>query len=395
VRAPRVAVATEDFLPYTHVWIYRQMFVDDRRPALVLCRRRSEQASFPFEPSVCSPSETSWVQAAKARLWRFFRHVPARLSRRNRRDFADAIRRHRVELVHAHFATMGVMMAPLCRAAGIPLLVTFHGFDVTAAPRRWPAYAKQISAMLRGGAHVAAITKEMAAVAGHLGADAERIHLSYLGVPVAQIPFVERTGRDGPVHFLHAGRLTAKKGVPDLVRAFAKAFPAPGQAVLTIAGDGEESQMARKAVEQSRPANEVRLLGRVADAELVRLRAEADVFVANCRTDDAGTREGLPIAILEAAATGLPVLSTWHAGIPESVADGVTGLLVPERDEAALAEGMRRMMDAEERVKWGREGRRRMEETFDLEACNRRLWNIYGDVCAKQAGGVAATAARA
>ena len=380
--APRVAIATEDFLPYTHVWIYRQMFQDQRQPALVLCRRRSEQTAFPFDPVVCSRPDPQWALAAKARLWQVFRHLPSRLSSKNRHDFVDAIRHHRIELVHAHFATMGVLLAPICRAEGIPLLVTFHGFDVTAAPRRWPAFAKQISTMLGGGAHVAAITKEMAAVAVALGAEAERVHLSYLGVPVAQIPFVDRTGRDGPVGFLHAGRLTAKKGVPDLVRAFARAFPRRGQAVLTIAGDGEETQKVRKAVDEAKAASEVRLLGRVTDTELTRLRIEADVFVANCRTDEAGTREGLPIAILEAAATGLPVLSTRHAGIPEAVADDEGGLLVAERDEAALVDALRRMTDADTRLRWGREGRRRMEATFDLEKCNRRLWQIYGDICA-------------
>lgn len=305
------------------------------------------------------------------------------------------MRRHRVELVHAHFATMAVLMEPLCQAARIPLLVTFHGFDVTAAPRRWPAYANQLSGMLRRGAHVAAITKEMAATAECLGADPGRVHLSYLGVPVERIPFVDRTGRDGRVHFLHAGRLTAKKGVPDLVRAFAKAFPAPGQATLAIAGEGEESHLVRSAIEQSRPPNEVHMLGRVTDAELARLRVDADVFVANCRTDLAGTREGLPIAILEAAASGLPVLSTWHAGIPEAVGDGTTGLLVAEGDEAGLVEAMRRMTSAAERVRWGREGRRRVEEAFDLDKCNRRLWSIYDEVVADRVTGRAALAGKA
>jgi glycosyltransferase involved in cell wall biosynthesis len=231
--------------------------------------------------------------------------------------------------------------------------------------------------MLGDGAHVAAITQDMAARAVALGADPSRVHLSYLGVPTAELPFLDRSGRRGPVHFLHAGRLTAKKGVPDLIRAFRRAFPTRGEATLTIAGDGEELPHVVETIRQLNLADTVRIAGRVSDDELTRLRTEADVFVANCRTDAAGTTEGLPIAILEAAATGLPVLSTRHAGIPEAVDDGRTGRLVPENDEAALASAMREMMDADQRATWGRQARARMERDFDLKQCNRRLWSIY------------------
>ena len=370
----------DDFLPYTHVWVYRQMQSRERRPSLVLCRRRVEAEAFPFDPIVCSPPPAQATQAVKARLWRFFRHTEARLTSRNRRDFLKAIREHHIGVVHAHFGTMAVLMEPVCRDEGIPLLVTLHGFDVTAAPRRWPAYGEQLRRVLRGGAFVAAITKEMAALAMEFGVDPARVFPSYLGVPLRELPFENRSGRSGPVHFLHAGRITAKKGVPDLVRAFARAFPVNGEAVLTIAGDGEEMDVVRKTVEEARPASEVRIPGRVSNERLVRLRRDADVFVANCRTDKAGTREGLPIAILEAASSGLPVLSTWHAGIPEAVEDGVSGRLVPESDNDALTAALREMADRPRLVEWGLAGRRRMESRFDLEQCNDVLWEVYAKV---------------
>ena len=376
----RIGLATEDFLPYTHVWVYRQMESRERRPCVVLCRGRVEAEAFAFDSIVCSPPPSRMAQALKARLWPFFRHVKARLTPRNHRDFLMAIREHRIGLVHAHFGTMAVLMEPVCREAGIPLLVTFHGFDVTAAPLRWPAYGEQVKRMLRGGAFVAAITKEMATRAMELGADPARVFQSYLGVPVKEFRFLDRSGRSGPVHFLHAGRLTAKKGVPDLVRAFARAFPIKAEAMLTIAGDGEEMDLVRASVKEVRPASDVRILGRVSDDTLDRLRREADVFVANCRTDEAGTREGLPIAIIEAASTGLPVLSTWHAGIPEAVENGVSGRLVLERDGVALAAALREMADRPRLLKWGRAGRLRMENMFDLEKCNDVLWQVYASV---------------
>lgn len=377
-----MALAADEFLPYTHVWIHRQMESRGRRPTVVLCRRRVEAGAFPFQPCVCSPPPLPILQAVKARFWRVFKYVKASPSRRNRREFLAAIREQRVELVHAHFATMGVLLEPICREVGIPQVVTFHGFDVTSALRRWPAYRTQVRRMLQRGVFVAAITKEMAALAVELGAREDRVFLSYLGVPTAEFPFADRSVRSGPVHFLHAGRLTAKKGVPDLVRAFAVAYPTAGTAILTIAGDGEEMASVRNAVRQQRPRCEVRLLGRVSDERLHELRQEADVFVANCRTDDAGTREGLPIAILEAASTGLPILSTWHAGIPEAVEDGICGRLVAERDHAALVGAFREMADQALRLRCGRAARLRMEQMFDLDRCNDVLWSVYESVVA-------------
>jgi colanic acid/amylovoran biosynthesis glycosyltransferase len=134
-----------------------------------------------------------------------------------------------------------------------------------------------------------------------IGCPADKIRVSYLGVPIDEFRFIDRNGHAGPVRFLHAGRLTAKKGVPDLVKAFADAFPVPGIAELWIAGDGEDDDRVRDAVAASGAASGITILGKVSNGELTRLRAEADVFVLNCRTDAAGTKEGLPIATLEAA----------------------------------------------------------------------------------------------
>jgi colanic acid/amylovoran biosynthesis glycosyltransferase len=98
-------------------------------------------------------------------------------------------------------------------------------------------------------------------------------------------------------------------------------------------------------------------------------------------TAEDGDEEGTPTVLLEASSTGLPVVSTWHSGIPEIVVDGETGFLVPERDSEALAERLGQLLDRPELWRsMGRNGRRHIEESFDARTLSRELVQHYRDV---------------
>ena len=375
---PRVALAVDTFLGYTNAWIYRQATGVESHVSLVLCKKRDCEEQFPFEPVVSCPDRTPrLLRKVRGKLWSVFRHFPLRLSRTQARAFRSALREHQIELLHAHFGMVGCAFAGLCRQLDIPLIVTTHGYDITAVPKRWPAYAAALHRLFDECPFFLVVSEDMKGRLTDLGCRPEKIRVSYLGVPVDKFPFVDRSARTGAVHFLHAGRLTAKKGVPDLVRAFAQAFPEPGAAVLSIVGDGEEAELVTQAIREASPANPVNLLGRADQSEMKQHLAEADAFVLNSRTDEAGAREGLPISTLEAAATGLPAVSTYHAGIPESIRHGKTGILVDECDTDAFAEAMRQLADRETRLTMGRAAGEFMEEQFALGKCNARLGELY------------------
>ena len=375
---PRVALAVDTFLGYTNAWIYRQITGDPSCASLVLCGGRSCETEFPFEPVAVSPEKTPRLfRKIRGKLWTLFKHFPPRLSAQQRRDFGRAIKKHNIDLVHAHFATTGARYASLCRDLDIPLVITAHGHDITSALKRWPAYQRKLESLWHECPFFIVISEEMGRRLQQMGCPADRIRVSYLGVPTGEFPFVDRSSCSGPVRFLHAGRLAAKKGVPDLVRAFAAAFPEPGQAVLDIVGDGEERVLVEAAIRESAPANPVNMRGRLSVAELAQCRARADVFVLNCRVDQHGTMEGLPISTLEAACTGLPAIATRHAGIPESVRDGETGILVDEYDTDAFADAMRTLADGETRLRMGSAARAFMAKEFAIAKCNARLGELY------------------
>jgi len=373
---PHVALYVDDFLPYTHGWIYRQVSDPVTNVRTVLCHKRSEEKVFSIEHYVRSSNAGQLETYIRGRFWFLFKYFKSELSETTTTEFAKALRAREINLVHAHFGTNGVLIAPLCKQLQIPLMVTFHGFDISSAPLRWPAYRMQLASLFHQIVYAIAISEEMSVRLVEIGCPREKIKVSYLGVPLDEFPFVDRSNRNQPLIFLHAGRLTAKKGVPDLVRAFSQAFPESGEAELWLVGEGEEKEEIQR-VMQSNGSSDVKLLGRLSEEELQQVRSEADVFVLNCRTDNAGTKEGLPISILEACCTGMPVISTYHAGIPEAIQDGVTGLLVKEYNNTALAEALQKMSDATKRLAMGKKARAFMEEKFSLAGCNEKLNILY------------------
>ena len=167
-----------------------------------------------------------------------------------------------------------------------------------------------------------------------LGLPAEILRVLGYGVDVPGP--VERTG-EGPLRVLAAGRLVAKKDPLATLEACRRAAQAGADLRLTLTGDGPlRADVERAAQNAGFP---VHVVGAAEHAAVLDAMRVADVFCQHSRVDpETGDEEGLPVAILEAMAHGLPVVSTRHAGIPEAVAEGVTGLLVDEGDVEAMAE---------------------------------------------------------
>ncbi|MBC7488498.1 MAG: glycosyltransferase [Cytophagaceae bacterium] len=376
LQKPRVALYVDDFLPYTHGWIYRQVSDPVTNVRTVLCHKRSEEKLFSITRFIKSPNGGRLKAYVRGRFWFLFKYCTSSLNKKSTKDFSKELRDQEINLVHAHFGTNGVLIAPLCKELQIPLVVTFHGFDISSAPLRWPAYRKQLQSLFDQIVYAIAISEEMVDRLIKIGCPREKIKVSYLGVPLMEFPFVDRTQRKQSLVFLHAGRLTAKKGVPDLVHAFEKAFSRKEEAELWLVGEGEEEKEVQQVIQSNKFSN-VKLLGRLSEEELQQVRSKADVFVLNCRTDEAGTKEGLPISILEACCTGMPVISTYHAGIPESIIHGQTGLLVNEYDNAALTEALIKMSDDAARLTMGKQARAFMEQKFSLAGCNEKLNILY------------------
>ncbi len=302
--------------------------------------------------------------------------------RRARLD--EVLERERPDIVHAQFGHLAMAFLPVVQARRIPLIVSFRGQDVMLVRR---ARARKRQALFDVAARVLARSDDMRADLLPLGCPSEKLAVVPTGVDSASIPFSERTwpGRRKDVVILIAGRLAPKKGVDDALRAVALLDRSGGVPRVRIAGDGSERARLEKLAAELGLNERVSFLGWQSYDALIREMASAHLFLLPCKTAVDGEKEGIPNAIKEAQAAGLPVVSTRHAGIAECVADGAAGLLAPEGDVEAIAAHVERLLGESERwPKMGRRGRERIEAAYALESVVEQLLAIYRHAAAEK-----------
>ena len=293
--------------------------------------------------------------------------------------FAGQVRRAGCRLIHLQTGAEASFGLRLKARSRLPLVTSFLGPDATSLPRRRPhAYGR----LFAEGDLFLACSEATRKRLLELGCPDERLRVHHLGVDVDRIPYVERVpAEDGPVHILLVGRMVERKGLTYALQAFANVHRYQRQAILTIIGDGPMRQAMESLVRELNLGPAVRLLGGQPRDVVLSEMERAHLYIQPSVTTADGDEEGIPVALMEAMASGLPVVATWHAGIPEIVADGRSGYLVSERNSHALAERLRYLVEHPE--KWdsfGRAGRAIVEERFNLRRQVARLEEQYDEV---------------
>ena len=296
--------------------------------------------------------------------------VPRLLVRRNQADGRDAavtqfLRKHDVRVAMGEYLTFSHQWLGAVRAAGAQYFAHAHGYDVSRTLRdaAWRSRYRDYDS----AAGVITVTDGTRRRLIELGMRAERIHVVPCGVDLPPASPVRAEGDF--VRCVAIGRMVGKKGPLITLEAFRLAAARCDRLRLDMIGGGPLYEMAAQYVRQVHLSDRVRLLGPQPHSAVVRTLRESDIFVQHSLTDPlTGDEEGLPVSILEAMAHALPVVSTRHAGIPEAVLEGVTGLLVDEGDAAAMAEHLVTLAtDSRGRTQLGAEGRRRVAESFSWE----------------------------
>ena len=276
------------------------------------------------------PEEAS--QVGTSRLARFLQS--RRTRRHDERAYETAFRQIRADVVLAEYGTAGVRVLEACRRANVPLVVHFHGADASKHDvlRRYGAAYRQ---MFNQAKAVVAVSRAMQRQLIGLGCPSEKVIYIPYGVDCEQFTGARPGG--APPRFLAVGRMVEKKAPNLTLAAFARALNQRPDARLRMVGSGELFDMCRDLATSMGIEHAVSLLG-VQPHEIVREEMlQARAFVQHSMTAPGGDSEGTPVAILEASAAGLPVVSTRHAGIPDVVVEGETGFLVDEGDTDGMA----------------------------------------------------------
>jgi colanic acid/amylovoran biosynthesis glycosyltransferase len=356
--------------------IYRQITALERCVPVVIAQKREQAERYPFDAVQIVPKPATHFLR---RVWfRQLRNMPWQISDTELRTLLSVLTEVDARLLHIYFGQIAVHLLPLIRAWKNPSIVSFHGADVMVDMNK-PAYRKATQQMLEAVTLVLVRSESLRGAIADLGCDPEKIEIHRTGIPLEEFSFRERSfPKNDEWRFVQAGRLIEKKGLPVTLRAFAGFLGKYPNATLTIVGEGPMLSGLQTLAHELQIAGSVSFTGFISQEQLRDIYYGSHIFLHPSQTGHDGNQEGIPNSMLEAMTSGLPVFATRHGGIPEAIENGVSGVLVPERDHEALA---RALLDAAEDSAFlsqiARSGAEVVRRNFDLRAQAQRLEEIY------------------
>lgn len=357
------------FLYRSETFIYGHLQQLRAYRPVVVTQDLANSGDFPFQPVEIVPGDPKDREFKKRVLGL-------------KRSYAPAV-------IHAHFGPSGVYALNLKKLLGIPLITSFHGWDISGALRE-PHWVEAYRKLFREGDLFTGTSEYMRSQLEGAGCPPGKIRVVHVGIDPASFAFTARprTGAD-TVRFLTVGRLVEKKGMADAIRAFAEVAGSHPLARLQIIGDGPLRPRLELLAETLGVRDAILFAGECSHDQVIAAMRDSDIFLLASRTAPDGDQEGTTMVSKEALSSGMPVVATRHAGIPEVVQDGVSGYLVPEGDVAQLAREMIRLIEHPETwTPMAGEGRRHVELNFDIGRETQKMEAVYREAVA------GATAAR-
>jgi colanic acid/amylovoran biosynthesis glycosyltransferase len=283
------------------------------------------------------------------------------------------------DIIHCQDGLLGLRCLALRRVGLIQgkLITSFRGADATKEPKGVKSH--MYDALFQEGDLFLAVCQHLKNRLIELGCNEKKVRVHRSAIDCRRFRFVTR-GLNGTdeVRLVTTARLVEKKGLEYSIRAVAKVAAYGRNIHYQIVGDGVLRQDMQKLIEALELRDMVHLVGWKSHRELIEILSGAHIYISPSITAQDGDQEGIPNALKEAMAIGLPVIGTRSGGIPELITDGVSGFLVPERDVDALAERITYLIgNPEIWPAMGRAGRVMVEEHYDINKLSGELVDIY------------------
>lgn len=375
-----VASYCTTFLKPEMLHIYRQITGLRRWRTVVVTKEWQSRDLFPMPEGgveLLPKVKSNFVR----RFWlKYVKKEPPIVYRGEYGVLASLLEHKGVDMMHVYFGHTGVHLLPFLKRWPKPCVVSFHGMDVQTRASD-PGYETRLRELLATATLVLARSESLQQRLLDLGCPKEKLRMNRTGIPLDAFPFQARKApEDGAWRLVQACRLIEKKGLDDALHAFADFRKQHPRATFTIAGEGPLLGELERLRDELGLREAVCFAGFVKGAALCALYHEAHLFLHPSRMTADQNQEGVPNAMLEAMATGLPVVATLHGGIPEAVRDGVTGVLVAERDRAGLATALLAL--AADQARWRAMGAAAAEDmaaNFEATAQVARLEDFYDE----------------
>lgn len=370
----RILFLTGGFGVTSETFIYNRVlsWVKQGHKLQVVTLKRQQPDLFPFD-HVAELSRPNLLERLQEKIAR-------RLGTANvikyaavyQKQLEAKIKEFKPERIHAEFGNMGALIAPLCHQHKIPLSVFMHAFDITELPYKDTRWSQAYKTMFDIAEVIHTPSEFMRQKVIELGAPEQLVRVTHNSIDTSKWTYSDPTQRfDGQtVRFLFVGRLVEKKGPIQLLKAFQKCIsclPDSLYAHLTICGSGPLEKKVAEFVKALKLEQQVKLVGSCSHRQVREYMTQAHILVQHSVTTKDGDMEGLPVSLTEAAASGLPIISTRHSGIPEVVRHGINGYLVEENDIDGMAKYMCELaQDPELWLHFGQNGHKLIQKEFAL-----------------------------
>jgi colanic acid/amylovoran biosynthesis glycosyltransferase len=359
---PTVLIFKETILPPSETFILAQMRALVRfSPALVGLEPTTKGLS-PERPPLLLSRNASRTADFRSKIYRRIGVAPL---------FHRRVQRLQAALMHAHFASGGKTLLPLQKVLGVPLVVTLHGGSDVPIQKPQKGVYQELAEKATLFLCVSDFIRKQAIEAGY---PAEKLLVHYIGIDRKLFYSSPIASRQDSVLFI--GRLVEMKGGEYLLRAMQAVQARRPAAKLIMIGDGPLRSQLEQLASELRV--DCKFMGLQPSSVVREMLQQTRLLCLPSVTTADGHVEGLPTVLLEAQAMGVPVVSTFHSGIPEGVADGVTGSLVPERDFESLAAAILRLL--EDQDLWQRyrlASQEHIDRSFDIRKQTALLEDIY------------------
>ncbi|MGK7393548.1 MAG: glycosyltransferase family 4 protein [Candidatus Cyclobacteriaceae bacterium M3_2C_046] len=366
-------------LPPTASFIYNQVSQHQNyKPYFVYCE--SVESAFLPQMEESVPTFKSTNGLAGKMVYKYLRKLTAK----EEAETIDYVRRKQADVLHFHYGVDALVYHGVIRQLKLPVVVSFYGYDCTSFPKRLFRYGhymlKKYIFFNPHITYVTAMSPDMALDLQNLGCPPEKIITHYHGINTK--PFIQK--REYPnketINFLIISGLSEKKGHLFLLKALQVAQETTDKKLrLTIVGQGSMEDKIKSSISELGLNNvELKEAVKFGSVDHLNYLKAADVFVHPSITPENGDKEGIPGALVEAMAAGLPVIATYHAGIPYIINHQKTGLLAREWDIEQLAQLIKEVAEHSYlRAKIGREAQKYALDALDINQKEKDLEEIY------------------
>ena len=379
-----IAIYLQHYLSPSMTFIYRQILGVQKsvKPLVFVSNKIENLYMFPVESINFKSRNLLRIKTSRVFNKIYGPHKllsrKPKISYHQKKYFTKIISNNDVKLIHAHFGPSGIEILPIAKDLNIPLVVSFHGYDGSIL-LKYEGYKQKLKRLFEYS-HVIVPSHYMLNELNERVGNLINYSIVNYGIPLDDFRYVKRASVKGKVDrgekltFLQVSNFVEKKGHFYTLSAFKELLNFYPNVQLILAGDGYLKGKIQELVNNLGLNKKVIFPGAVNHKQVSNFMSKADVFLHHSVTSTQGDKEGIPNVIMEAMATGLPCISTLHAGIPELIRDGVNGFLVEEKDINGYVQKMITLLSSS--GNFASEARNTVESDFNLDLQNEKLIKI-------------------